>query len=592
MVFCMNAQLPIYTQAWGGPLYSALSFTNLPIVSTCCDLESAGLKYPFVAGFKEPLSRVPMAFFAGGPTDSGKAQDQIYGELHTAIRRMAGIRHPLSNLGKNFLEQAKRILANRISSQSEVEFVRNQFPTVEEPHLEYFADVFEDIPTMNLTLIMGYLNTIQVTKGCSHQCSMCALSADPSVEVMPFVTVLKIAEAIRKNRSELMKTFRQKYQQQGEEIVRELRQGIVNRQKIRDHIIITEGLNDGILTLESPCSLLYRTLFVILEGRNHKGHEHELIDKLLSPDEGNIGSSDTKKQLDEYWELGTREERIRKIEEIIDVLASSDSHVLLRGEDSILPQTWTLHDMFIEPSCKGLYQMPDGLRLHGEKAEGYLDSFSSHKLGRYHQVFLGKSKIFNYNDSDPFDYRDGTIRHKDGSPADYGDVVEALERILGIETYIVTAGWRKSDKVSARAAKKIAELKRTVEVSVHFKSKQAIEDPDGYRESLKKVISIMHPYISFRTYGTKEQELVVSLYRELGLDTAQAYFQEWHTALVGRAESLGEKPSYSDSSFNTEAGYYIHPNGEIVISDSLVERGSPPPIWSTGFNVYTGNSKL
>lgn len=67
---------------------------------------------------------------------------------------------------------------------------------------------------------------------------------------------------------------------------------------------------------------------------------------------------------------------------------------------------------------------------------------------------LYESSITNYYDSDPFDYRDATFLHQDGTPADYGDVFNALATNIR-PIYITTAGWSRHNKLAQRAMGKI-----------------------------------------------------------------------------------------------------------------------------------------
>lgn len=73
-----------------------------------------------------------------------------------------------------------------------------------------------------------------------------------------------------------------------------------------------------------------------------------------------------------------------------------------------------------------------------------------------------KPGLVHYWDSDPFDYRDTTFLHEDGTPADYGDVFLAHMSVTK-DIGITTAGWPKNDTVSQRAAEKIVSAIRPLE---------------------------------------------------------------------------------------------------------------------------------
>ena len=110
--------------------------------------------------------------------------------------------------------------------------------------------------------------------------------------------------------------------------------------------------------------------------------------------------------------------------------------------------------------------------------------------------FTKFESITNYYDSDPFDYRDTTFLHEDGSPADYGDVVKVLastERRIEF----TTAGYPISDSVAQRGAEKIANMGPLVEglrVSIHpYEKGTSYSDPEVYRKNMERVIKTLEP---------------------------------------------------------------------------------------------------
>ena len=106
---------------------------------------------------------------------------------------------------------------------------------------------------------------------------------------------------------------------------------------------------------------------------------------------------------------------------------------------------------------------------------------------------LLRHHITNYYDSDVFDYRDSTFPHADGTPADYGDVVEALASPIR-PIHITTAGWPRSDLVAQRAAEKIVSfddyrnLTSRTRVSVNKFEYRAKRDFREYLEDMKNVV--------------------------------------------------------------------------------------------------------
>lgn len=142
--------------------------------------------------------------------------------------------------------------------------------------------------------------------------------------------------------------------------------------------------------------------------------------------------------------------------------------------------------------------LPDNVLLLYEK------EYQAHPLRRF--VKLEKpfdkptkltdigQKITNYYDSDPFDYRDPTFLHEDGTPADFGDVFLTLASRQR-PVHITTAGWPETDRAAARSAQKIVkackgnpDLVFHPRISVNEYEMTARRDPDRYREDMKKVI--------------------------------------------------------------------------------------------------------
>ncbi|MEI8339795.1 MAG: hypothetical protein WCF94_03995 [bacterium] len=63
-------------------------------------------------------------------------------------------------------------------------------------------------------------------------------------------------------------------------------------------------------------------------------------------------------------------------------------------------------------------------------------------------------RIYNYFDSDPFDYKDINFLHEDGRPANYGDVYVALTANIR-KVSILTAGWRETNSTNNQVADEV-----------------------------------------------------------------------------------------------------------------------------------------
>jgi len=112
--------------------------------------------------------------------------------------------------------------------------------------------------------------------------------------------------------------------------------------------------------------------------------------------------------------------------------------------------------------------------------------------------------LTHYYDNDPFDYRDTTFLHEDGTPADYGDVfIVSMPNSGSIE--ITTAGWPQDDVTAQRAAEKIVKAiisfgparRDTVRVSIHpFERGTSKGDSKKYREDVEntlRTLSVVGP---------------------------------------------------------------------------------------------------
>jgi hypothetical protein len=478
--------------------------------------------------------------------------------LEVAIRRMEKIRHPLTEEGKIFLEKARATLSNPNASTAEVQKALHQFPTIEEPHLEYFEDVMVGIPLEEKGRIIASLNVIQVTKGCSHQCIHCAVSADPKVQIMPYITALKIAQIIKRDLPIIREKIEREFKATGAEIIGELRAGIVNSEKIARHLLTFNG---------------YGLAFSIVPGNPYYQHFFRKFWALVYFEPRNLDGPEivTERYRHLAWQLSRQNSMERKVEllkrEIEELIMNQTDHVLLNGNDKNLPEGWRLDDFLT--STKYEY---DGVYVRD----------------LIHDVI--KMQAFGtYDDSDPFDYRDINIRDKEGNKANYGDVVSAMATILDVPVSeqvqgIVSAGWNVSDSTARRAAEKMKRLGAKISISVHFYGAQARNDPERYRESLKMVIRTLHPHIKFRIYGKKEIALIQGLYSELGISEKPKFSRfTFEAVAVGRAKQFGTK----ERSHQFIQGYFILPNGDIVWSHEWTGQ-----LTHTGYNIFSKTKNI
>lgn len=116
------------------------------------------------------------------------------------------------------------------------------------------------------------------------------------------------------------------------------------------------------------------------------------------------------------------------------------------------------------------------------------------ELGGRHFYPNNLGRITNYYDSDPFDYKDRTFLHNDGSVADFGDVA----RLLSSEVrpiHVTTAGWSKTDKIAQGATEKIVAMGpnffNDIRLSVNQYEVRAKKDMDTYvADTINSIITL------------------------------------------------------------------------------------------------------
>lgn len=114
------------------------------------------------------------------------AEREIDIELGSPKERFLRIKYPLSEEGE--------ILKNKILNGENIN--ESEIPTVENPRPELFKDL--ELEEGEKEKYFGpELSNIQVTKGCTHQCTFCAAGSEKEVQVMPFPAIIKIAKEKR-----------------------------------------------------------------------------------------------------------------------------------------------------------------------------------------------------------------------------------------------------------------------------------------------------------------------------------------------------------------------------------------------------------
>ena len=223
--------------------------------------------------------------------------------------------------------------------------------------------------------------------------------------------------------------------------------------------------------------------------------------------------------------------------------------------------------------------------------------------------------VNNYFDSDPFDWRDTTFLHDDGTPADYGDAFLAQ---LPITTNIdiTTAGWPRSDSVSRRAAEKITKFIRqnkeefpivsgsrkpgtrndTIRVSLHpFETGTSRGDMERYLADMKDVLKALEParvgIIVIKADGPEEMELfkrtVIGPLREEFKESAgytRQLTNEEYWWKVNHFSGRAEDKSFGDEHdvMGCMPGKHILPNGLIAdLAECEVERGEGSKKYTT-----------
>lgn len=522
--------------------------TNSISTATSITMDPAQSGTPLMEGLSNYTSTVKTSEYIYQNGDHiGSGLHRLKIQTGLAMKRMAAIKHPLSPAGRAFLESARDLLNDPNATETEINNILEKFPTVEEPHLEYFADIFQNVSKISLGKILSQLVAIQVGAGCTHDCTICATNTPKRLETMSYITVLKIAEFIKNNTKPLANEIFNKVKLSAEDIVSEMRMGTVNKRKIKKHI-----LRAMYMTSERFTSFIEMAL--IGERLQKIRGEIDYYDDILPL---KYKDKAVRALVGEWMGNATSKRRAEILDLALDRIARSKDHILLNGNDRRLFKESRLDWILKETTenCELFYKrnLPNPFYL-----------ISPH---------------INYFDSDPLDYRDVSLRHKDGRPANYGDVYEVMTT-LRARPLIRTVGPRSRDKVGIDALRKLKGLGAELRISVHFYHEEARRDRAAYRDSLKQIIEIMHPNLIFKPFGDEERSLIEDIFKELGLK-APNFEQQASVAAVGRARDMDAGLTVSRTYIYHDDGVIIKPNGDVVLSDEKTGKGR-----SMGVNIF------
>ena len=531
-------------------------------------------------------------------------------ELSRSIWRMKNISHPLSRDGKLFLSKAVKLLKNPDASDREIDNLINKFPTVEEPHLEYFKDIFQNVPDSFIFKMLWNLRVIQLTKGCTEQCSHCAYSAPRKLEQMSYITYLKIVEFIKNNHRPIKENMYRRYKNYTHSIMAGLKRGEIKRNVIKDYLSlirsseIMSGYRYKFLWRERGGHLLFN---LIVYGEVLAGGVDAQISKSESRDLQFKLFEKYKGMIREYEDSKTSDARFDElIDFFLDKMQNSKNHILLNGKAELLAEDFSLEKLLEE---------------HRDIAEfsefGYREKYRKIKedgleimVGGAYRYPSTEHSFSNYRDSNLSDFRDPFVKHKDGTPVDYADVYLVQAKELQIRPCVLIVVPRKSDKVGQAMLRKFKRLGIEVAVSTHFYNVAAKRDMVSFREDMKEAVKVLHPNVMFRIFKNRDDrsfvqkisdwwngnkqvgsqygssklavpQFIKSIFEELDLDLDEIMVEDrngkmfFPTKAFGRAKSWGSAGDYG-----FEEGYEIQSNGDIVMANNNGE------IDLTGYNIF------
>ncbi|MBU0731858.1 hypothetical protein KKC88_03190 [Patescibacteria group bacterium] len=447
------------------------------------------------------------------------------------------------------LTENGRALKNEVAAVLELKerSVRNErllsllysLPTVEEPHLDLFADLLVDEKDDKL---FGYdLANVQVTKGCRHHCSHCAAAAERNISFMPYPAILKISEKMRKQEDEispLLKSWKEAhdlFRTENKEMIEKL------EAEIRTFINDAKQVIEAEMVAHAPPGEIRMVIEDVTTWITY-------FQNGLLPDNNRSLIIDI-----QSWKKFALE--IVRLENY----GSSKIHQYVGGK---------LFELFEKSGVDEKFQ---------NLAKKYWDFYKQHSISekipfipRGFTLGAIKSPFANYYDNDVFDWRDTRFLHKDGSPADYGDVVAAMiSSFRGLQ--IKTVGWPLKDKTAQKAAEKIKKIrddggKIVIEISVHPFEQGTDMDLIGYRNRVINAVKtldpnkILMPDTDHAEFNEKIREYLIS---EFGWE--KTGWPHSISRFSGRARKAGREKDHDVMS--CMPGYHILPDGTVWLQD-------------------------
>ncbi|MBI4357082.1 MAG: hypothetical protein HY559_04330 [Gammaproteobacteria bacterium] len=214
-----------------------------------------------LARAKERYGEHPGVNYSTEPpsNESFAEREKMELELEVAKKIARGFvnsRFPLSEEGENLRQQ--------VLKANDAELLRlasEELPTVEEPKLWLFRDLNLNVQKKYFYFYIDIQN-IQITKGCSHQCSFCAANAAQKIQFMPFPAVFKLAEVLQKGRKELSLQFDQAWNNWVSDIQSEFGVDIQNDKEREDFIksLKITRLSEKLIDLYSEQFSLHRCI--------------------------------------------------------------------------------------------------------------------------------------------------------------------------------------------------------------------------------------------------------------------------------------------------------------------------------------------
>lgn len=191
--------------------------------------------------------------------------------------------------------------------------------------------------------------------------------------------------------------------------------------------------------------------------------------------------------------------------------------------------------------------------------------------------------VFNYEGNDPLEYRDSLFLHKDGTPADYGDVFKLMSSFIRPVVF-TTAGWFPEDKVACRAIEKIIKICKQDKfvnsgdnrISISYGERHFLKDPEAYFDQVEAMIRQAAPikpmvslYYEKRNLRQKYLSFLLGdvyvkmMKEEFGIKHEDQVMVTPISHLRGRAATGADFRKRDWDPDQNVDGIHIRPNGEV-----------------------------